>query len=144
MLLVAGSLSAAADPKQDAQKLIDSYTAAIAQKSAAAVAALYTKDGAMVNAAGVHTDITKYYETGPFKNGLEKQEAKLNNVWPLNDNTVLWEGETNLFFGKTATSEATTVPIRWTAVLVKEGDQMKIRMLTVLPKPTPAKEASAK
>ena len=143
MLFVAGSLSAVADPKQDAQKLVDGYTAAIAQKSATGIAALYTKDGMLVNAGGVHTDIAKFYEP-MFKSGLEKQEPKLNNVWPLNDGTVLTEGETNFFFGKTDTSEPRMVPSRWTAVLVKEGDQMKIKLLTGIPMPMPPKEASAK
>ena len=39
MLFVAGSFSAVADPKQDAQKLVDGYTAATAQKSATGIAA---------------------------------------------------------------------------------------------------------
>lgn len=143
MLFVAGSFSAVADPKQDTQKLVDDYTAAIAQKSATELAALYTKDGVLVNSSGVHTDLVKYYETS-FKNGLEKQEPKLGNVWPLSDGTVLAEGETTLFLGKTDTSEAKTVPIGWTSVIVKEGDQMKLRLLTAFPKPTPPKEASAK
>jgi ketosteroid isomerase-like protein len=141
LLLAASTFGAVADPKQDAQKLIDGYTVAIAQKSAVEIAALYTKDGVLVNSAGVHTDIAKFYE-GPFKNGLEKQEAKLGNVWPLNDGTVLTEGETTFFFGKTDTSEPRMVPSRWTAVLIKEGDQMKIKLLTGIPMPTPSKEAS--
>ena len=92
----------------------------------------------------MHTDIAKYYETGSFKNGLEKQEAELGNVWPLNDGTVLLQGETEIFFGKTATSEANRVPVRWTAVTVREGDQMKIRLLTVFPMLVPPKEVSTK
>ena len=62
----------------------------------------------------------------------------------MSDGTVLAEGETNIFLGKTDTSEAKTVPIRWTSVIVKEGDQMKLKLLTAFPKPTPPKEVSAK
>jgi hypothetical protein len=91
---------------------------------------------------GVQTDIAQFYE-GLFKNGLEKQEAKLNNVWPLSDGTVLTEGETNFFLAKTDTSEANMLPFRWTTVLVKEEGQMKFRLLTAFPNPPPAKEASA-
>ena len=73
------------------RKLVDGYTAATAQKSATGIAALYTKDGALVNPSGVHTDLVKLYETSS-RMAWRSKSLSSSNVWPLNDGTVLTEG----------------------------------------------------
>jgi ketosteroid isomerase-like protein len=132
----------AADPKQEAEKLAVTYTENVAKKDAAGVASLYSKDGVQINPGGVFSDITKLYE-GNFKNGTERIDIRTGHVWVINNDTVLAEGETDIFGKNPSSGEATKVTVYWSATDIRENGQMKIRMLTVGLKPPPPKEAEA-
>lgn len=136
ILLSSAAIPALADdPKQEVEKLGAAYAENVAKKDPAGVAALYSKDGVIINSSGVHSDITELYK-GNFKNGLERLEIRTGHIWPINNDTVIAEGETDIF-GKNASGEATKVTIFWSALDIRENGQMKIRMLTAAPKPAP-------
>ena len=131
------------DPKQEAEKLGVAYADCIAKRDAACVASLYTKDGVQINPGGVVSDLKAAYENN-FKNGTERIEVRPGHFWPINNDLVLGEGETDIFGKNPSTGEATKVTVYWTGIDVRENGQLKIRMLTVGMKPPPPKEASAK
>ncbi len=119
------------------------YADCIAKRDAACVASLYTKDGVQINPGGVFSDLKTAYENN-FKNGTERIEVRPGHFWPINNDLVLGEGETDIFGKNPSTGEATKVTVYWTGIDVRENGQLKIRMLTVGMKPPPPKEASAK
>jgi ketosteroid isomerase-like protein len=132
----------AQDAKQDAEKLAVAYTECVGKRDAACVASLYSKDGVQINPGGVFSDLKARYEQN-FKNGTERLEIRTDHIWALSNDLVLADGETDIF-GKNDKGEATKVTVFWSAVDIRENGQMKIRMLTVAPKPAPPpKEASA-
>ena len=134
--LLLTSTAVMAEPTDDIKKLVAIYGEHFAKKDAAGIASLYAKDGVLINANGVNSDIVKYYE-GAFKNGLERLDGKVDQVIPLGEAVVLSNGETQVT-GKNPTSgEAINMAVVWTAVSVQEGGQWKIRMLTALPKAPP-------
>lgn len=134
-LFLASPAMAQEDLKQEIGKLVITYQDHVSKKDAAGIAALYAKDGVMVNAAGVQSDIAKYYETA-FKNGLERLDGKVDHIWPMADGSALVQGETRIT-GKNDKSEPIDTTVIWTAVDVKESGQWKIKMLTVIPKAPP-------
>ena len=131
----------AQDVKQEAEKLAAAYQECVGKHDAACVASLYSKDGVQINPGGVMTDLKATYEQN-FKNGTDRIEIRMGKMWPINNDLILGEGETDIF-GKNDKGEATKVTVFWSAMDVRENGQMKIRMLTVAPKPAPVKEASA-
>ena len=131
----------AADIKQEVEKVAADYAACVSKQDPACVAALYTKDGVQINPGGVKTDLKATYEQN-FKNGTNKIEIRMGQLWPINNDLILGEGETDIF-GKNDKGEPTKTTVFWSVMDVRENGQMKIRMLTVAPKPPPAKEASA-
>ena len=134
--LLLTSTAVMAEPTDDIKKLVAIYAEHFAKKDAAGIASLYAKDGVLINANGVNSDIVKYYE-GAFKNGMERLDGKIDQVVPLGEAVILSNGETQIT-GKNPTSgEAINVALVWTAVNVQEGGQWKIRMLTALPKAPP-------
>ena len=127
----------AADVKQEVEKIGAAYTEAIAKHDAAAVAALYVKDPIWISPAGeAKADVKATYEEN-FKNGENKIVIRISNVWPQGD-AALANGDVDVTYNNDA-----PVPAYWSAVYVREGGQLKIRMLTVGIKPPPPKETTA-
>ena len=143
-LLCSAAFPALADDlKQEAEKLGVAYTDCVGKRDAACVASLYTKDGVLINAGGVVPDLKTFYEN-TFKNGTERIEIRMGHTWPINNDLVLADGETDIFGKNPSNGEATKVTVYWSSVDTRENGQLKIRMLTVGMKPPPPKEASAK
>jgi ketosteroid isomerase-like protein len=131
----------AQDAKQDAEKVGAAYQECVGKHDAACVASLYSKDGVQINPGGVFSDLKASYEQN-FKNGTDRIEIRTGHIWPMSNDLVLADGETDIFV-KNDKGEENKVTVFWSAVDIRENGQMKIRMLTVAPKPAPPKEASA-
>jgi len=99
---------------------------------------LYSKDGVQINPGGTFSDIKKIYEDN-FKNGTESVVITTDEAWPISSDVVLANGGPDV----SRTHEPPKLSFFWSCVYVREGGQMKIRMLTVGMKPPPPKEASA-
>jgi uncharacterized protein (TIGR02246 family) len=138
-LLALSLPAAAAEPEQETAKLVSAYSENFNKKDPAGIASLYAGGGMLINAAGVHTDIAKYYETA-FKTGAEHLEGAVHQVWPVSGDMILATGESRIT-GKNQSGDPMDVTIIWTAVDVREGGQWKIRMLTAFPKPPPPQQA---
>jgi ketosteroid isomerase-like protein len=145
-LLVTASLAALAvatpvraqDVKQELEKVRAAYQECVGKHDAACVASLYSKDGIQINPGGTFSDITKTYEDN-FKNGTDSVVIRTDEVWPINNDLALARGEADI----SRTQDPPKMSVFWSGVYVREGGQMKIRMLTVGMKPPPPKEASA-
>jgi ketosteroid isomerase-like protein len=77
--------ASADDMKQEITKIASAYMDCFSKQDPACIAALYTKDGFIVNPAGKHV-ITEYYG-GAFKAGLTKLEATVDEVWEIDNDT---------------------------------------------------------
>jgi ketosteroid isomerase-like protein len=134
----APALAADADLKQEVQNISGAYVENFNKQNSAGIAALYATGGVQVNAAGPTTDVAQRYE-GIFKAGFNHEEQKVDQVWPLGADMALGLGEVHLT-GKNQSGAPIDFAGRWTAVYVREGGTMKIRMLTALPKAPPPKD----
>lgn len=128
----------AQDVKQDVEKVRAAYQECVGKHDAACVASLYSKDGVQINPAGTFSDLKKAYEDN-FKNGTDSVVIRTDEVWPINSDLALAKGDADI----SRTQDPRKVSIFWSCVYVREGGQMKIRMLTIGMKPPPPKEASA-
>jgi uncharacterized protein (TIGR02246 family) len=142
MLLAMAFPAAAQDPKQEAENMVKAYEASFNKKDAAGIAALYTKDGIRVTNGGVLTDIAKFYE-GVFQRGIDHVDIKAQSLMPVGEDVILVQGETHAT-GKNNKGEPLEADFIWSLVNVREGNQMKVRMLTIMPKAPPPKVADAK
>jgi ketosteroid isomerase-like protein len=125
--------AAAADLKQEVEKIGSAYAESFNKQDAAAIAALYATGGVLVNQAGPHPDIAEFYQ-GLFKTGFNHNEITVDQAWPLGTDTALALGEYRIS-GKNQNGEPIEAAGRWTSVDVREGGNLKIRMLTAFPKP---------
>jgi hypothetical protein len=89
----------------------------------------------------VFTDLKATYENN-FKNGTDHIVIRVDHLQPLSNDLVVADGQTDIFV-KNDKGETNKVTVFWSSMDIRENGQMKIRMLTVAPKPAPAKEASA-
>jgi len=139
--LVLTAPARAQDAKQDAEKLAVAYEECVGKHDAACVAALYSKDGVQINPSGVFSDLKATYEKN-FKSGTDHIVIRVNHLQPLSNDLVVADGETDIFV-KNDQGETNKVTLFWSSMDIRENGQMKIRMLTAAPKPTPPKEANA-
>jgi ketosteroid isomerase-like protein len=123
--------------KQELEKVASAYAASFAKKDAAGIAALYANGGVQVNATGPTTDIAQRYE-GVFKAGFDRDDITFAQVSPLGSDMAISMGEYRLT-GKNQSGAPIEAAGIWTAVDVREGGTWKIRMLSAIPKPEPAK-----
>ena len=124
--------ASAEDMKQEITKIASTYMDCFSKQDPACIAALYTKDGFIVNPAGKHV-ITEYY-SGAFKAGLTKLEATVDDVWEIDNDTPGAMGKFRVT-GKTDKGEPMDSAGVWTAVYVKQDGKWKARMLTAAPLP---------
>jgi uncharacterized protein (TIGR02246 family) len=134
LLFSTSAIAAEPDVKQEIEKVVATYSDHFSKKDAAAIATLFTKEGFVVNPAGVHPDVAKYYETA-FSNGFDKLDSRVTRVSPMADGTALVVGEANVTGKKPQSGEPIEFRAVWTTVNVRDGGQWKIRMLTTVPKP---------
>ena len=138
LLAVLLSMSAAAaDLKQEVDKLSATYVERFNKQDAAGIAALFAKGGLFVNPMGAHTNIAQTLE-GTFKAGLTRLEVTVDQVSPIGADTGIGVGEV-ILSGKNQSGEPIRVAFRFTGVYVLEDGSWKIRMLTSLPKAAPPK-----
>ena len=124
--------ASADDIKQEVSKIAAAYVDCFNKQDAACIAALYTKDGFIVNPAGKH-EISVYYGNA-FKAGLNKLESTVDEVWQIDDNTPGAIGKFRVT-GKNDKGEPMEMTGVWTAVYVKQDGKWKARMLTAAPIP---------
>ena len=130
--------AADADLKQEVQKIGVAFAENFNKQNAAGIAALFATGGVHVNPTGPTTDVAKRQEDG-FKAGFNHLDVTVDQVSPLGADAALGLGEYSIT-GKKQSGEPLDVTGRWTAVYVREGGTMKIRMLTALPKAPPPKD----
>lgn len=123
----------AADVKQEIEKSVNAYMEGVAKQDGAAIAKLYVaKDPIWIGPNGeIKTDIKATYEEN-FKNGENKIVSKIDQIWVQSDDAALAKGSVDVTYGKDP-----PIPAYWSSVNVREGGQMKIKMLTVGIKPPP-------
>ena len=127
----------AQDVKQELEKVRAAYQECVGKHDAACVASLYSKDGVQINPGGTFSDLKKTYEDN-FKNGTDSVVIRTDEIWPINNDLALAKGDADI----SRTQDPPKMSFFWSGVYVREGGQMKIRMLTVGMKPPP-KETTA-
>jgi len=126
--------------RQQIDQIVAEYHDAWNRHDAAGIAALYTKDGIIVSQAPQmvkhgQQDIVKNYE-GVFATVPHHDSATADEIIPLGADTYMSVGEYHL-----TNSSNNKLDGHWTAVYVPEGGKLKIRMLTPVPDPPPARTA---
>jgi ketosteroid isomerase-like protein len=124
--------------KQDVENIGAAYAENFNKQNAAGIAALYATGGMMVNAAGPHTNIAQTYE-GVFKAGFNHNDITVDQVSPLGPDILIATGQFHLT-GKNGSGEPMDFKGLWTATDVREGGNLKIRMLAAFPKAPPPKD----
>lgn len=138
-LLAAFSVPAAAgDLKQEVEKIASAYVESFNKQDGAGIAALYASGGVHINPMGPRADIAEFYQ-GLFKAGFNHEEATVDQAWPLGTDAAVAMGEYHIT-GKKQSGEALEVIGRWTAAYVRDGGNLKIRMLSAFPKAPPPKD----
>jgi ketosteroid isomerase-like protein len=74
-----------------------------------------------------------------FKAGFNHEEATIDQAWPLGADAAIAMGEYRIT-GKKQSGEPLEVNGRWTAAYVRDGGNLKIRMLSAFPKAPPPKD----
>lgn len=125
------------DIKEQAPKLRTDYIDAYNRQDVAALTAFYASDALMVNPAGTHPIDAKLIE-GWFKDGPRRTDTTFDQALPVGADAALGIGTVHVA-GKTLKGQPVDFKGRWTATYVRDGGKWKIRLLTVVPMPPPAK-----
>jgi ketosteroid isomerase-like protein len=141
IVIVALSAPAFADDADFKKQFLEqigatTYVELYNKQDATGLAALYATGAIIVDPAGPHTDIVKFYE-GAFKAGINHIEVNTDQAWPLGSDTTLAMGKYRVT-GKNPSGASIEDAGLWTATFVREGGKWKVRMLTTIPQP-PAK-----
>jgi ketosteroid isomerase-like protein len=139
MVLVVVIPAAKADDaalKKQLEQLSADYMACYNKHDPACIAALYTPDGFLVNPMGSYKPV-EYYGNA-FKMGFTHLELTLAQAYPVGADTVVATGTFHVT-GKDKDGKALDANGNWGGTYVKEGDKLKVRMVTAAPKPPPAK-----
>ena len=117
---------------------------AYSENDASAVAALFTEDGVLVAQDGMfygrqaiekrYADIFQRWPITTFSEQRSQLNAIDNAVWSVGESWSTLQSETGPKFEKGY----------WSTIYVREGDDWKIRMLTISERPQPAPPAEAK
>jgi ketosteroid isomerase-like protein len=86
---------------------------------------------------GPQTDVAQFYN-GSFKAGFNRLDVTTDQVSALGPDTAIATGKYKVT-GKNQSGAPTEAGGFWTATYVREGGKLKIRMLTGVPQPPPAK-----
>jgi hypothetical protein len=140
MLSAAAVPAMAIDIKQEVVQAAAAYEACDNKHDPVCVQAQYTKDGVQVDHTGMTNDLKTRYE-GHFKGGLDHVVLKVSNVYPIDDNSAVAEGDATATI-KTDKGDQ-IINLVWSNYFVREDGKMKVRISILRPKAEPAKEASA-
>jgi ketosteroid isomerase-like protein len=137
-LLALSVPATAGDLKQEVEKIASAYAEGFNKQDGASIAALYASGGVHINPMGPRTDIAEFYQ-GVFKAGFNHEDGTVDQAWPLGADAVVAMGEYHIT-GKKQSGEPLDVIGRWTAAYVRDGGNLKIRMLSSFPKAPPPKD----
>lgn len=126
-----------ADIKKAAPQMASAYMDVYNKQDAAGLAALHTSDAVIVNPAGVHQVNAKFFE-GFFADGPRRLETVFDQASPLTADTALGAG-TFRVTGKNLKGEPVDLKGRWTGTYLRQDGKWKIRLLTNILLPPPAK-----
>jgi ketosteroid isomerase-like protein len=141
LFLVMAVPALSAEPREEVDKVTAQYSQFFNKRDAAGITSLYTKKYLRVNQNGVVADNTKIYE-GAFKAGFNHHENKTIDVQAVSENVIISTGEAHLT-GKNDKGEPLDLTAVWSALMVPENGEWKIRELTSFPKPpAPPQQAS--
>jgi uncharacterized protein (TIGR02246 family) len=136
--------ASAQDVRQQLEKVVAAYMDAENKEDAAAVAAMYTKDGEAVSPFGNAVikrgpkDIEEYYQAG-FKALKDRHvDIKLDDASQIRPDTAIGAGSF-VVTGKAENGDPVKMEGHWTGVYVLDGGTWKVRMATVFPNPPPPK-----
>ena len=125
--------------KQDVEKIAAAYKENFEKQNASGVAALFTRDGVLVNPTGAHSDLAQFME-GAFKAGMNQIKITVEQATTIDPDkdSMVGIGEYEMT-GKNSSGAAVEDKGRWTATYLREGGIWKIRMLTGFPAAPPPK-----
>ena len=129
--------------RQQIERVAAAYVENWNKHDAAGLAALYTKDGVQVTAAGVKSgpqEIEQAYQSA-MKTFPQHNGQTIEQISPLGNDADIRIGEFHL--SGQGQSGPTKLDGRYTAVDVREGRTWKIRLLTAVPIAPPAPLPSA-
>lgn len=137
LLALIASPAFANDIKEQAPKMRADYIDAYNRQDVAALSAAYASDAVIVNPAGAHPVDAKLIE-GWFKDGPRRLDTTFDQGLPLGADAALGIGTLHVA-GKNLKGEPVDFKGRWTATYVRDSGKWKIRLLTVVPMPPPAR-----
>ncbi len=126
-----------ADLKKQVEQINSAYMERFKKQDATGLAALYATGAIIVDPAGLKQVTAQYFE-GIFKAGVDHIDTTVDQVWPLGTDTALGMGKFRAT-GKNQNGAPIDNVGLWTATYVGEGGKVKVRMLTVIPRPPAAK-----
>ena len=129
---------------QQIEQFAATFTATWSKQDAAGLARLFTADGVLVtpgtDTLSVGPQKIEQHYLDNFKRGETHNETLVEQVWPLETNSVISYGSYRV------TGQGQSGPINisghWTAVDVREGGTWKIRLVTALGSPPPTAPAA--
>ncbi len=127
--------------RQQIERITGEYVENWNKHDAAGIAALYTKDGVQVTAAGVRSgpqEIEQAYQSA-IKTFPQNNGKTIEQISPLGNDAVILIGQFHL--SGQGQNGPTKLDGRFTEVDVREGGTWKIRLLTAVPIPPPAQAA---
>ncbi len=137
LLAFIASPALANDIKEQAPKIRADYIEAYNRQDVAALSAAYASDAVIVNPGGVFAIDAKFIE-GWFKDGPRRTDTTFDQALPLGADAALGIGTLHVT-GKNLKGEPVDFKGRWTATYVRDGGKWKVRLLTVVPMPPPAR-----
>jgi ketosteroid isomerase-like protein len=135
--LTAPAFADDADITKAAPQMASAYMDVYNKQDATGLAALYAPDAVVVNPAGIRQVNLKFFE-GFFVDGPRRLETVFDQAWPLTADTALGAG-TFRITGTTLKGEPVDLKGRWTGTYVRQDGKWKIRLLTTMSLPPPAK-----
>ena len=137
LLALIASPAFANDIKEQAPKMRADYIEAYNRQDVAALSAAYASEAVIVNPGGAFPIDAKMIE-GWFKDGPRRIVTTFDQAMPLGADAALGIGTLHVT-GRNLKGEPLDFKARWTATYVRDGSKWKVRLLTVVPTPPPAR-----
>lgn len=135
-LFITASASAQSDQsvRKEVEKAAATYAENYGKQNGAGMAALYARDGMLVNAGGAHTSasLAEFYAKS-FTAGFNHVEISVDDASLLAPDLVVGRGEYTV--SGQGPNGALQSHGRWTCVYVRENGALKIRLLTAFALP---------
>ena len=125
-----------ADLKKQMEQINTAYVESFYKQDAAGMAANFATNAIVITPSGPETDMM--FAERVLKAGFNHVEVKVDQVWLLGPDTAIGMGQVQ-YTGKDQSGAPIESANFWTATYVQEGGKWKLRMLSGIPKPSPAK-----